>query len=103
MTRGLLRLGQVARPQRAMTVGQLIAAIAIAAAIGSGSASCSRFAARASASGDTLYVGVAAARTSVAYFRGAQMALDRLNIERPQNTQPLGMRMPPAVQTTQVA
>ncbi|HZI43246.1 MAG TPA: branched-chain amino acid ABC transporter substrate-binding protein [Gemmatimonadaceae bacterium] len=84
-----------------MTVGQLIAAVTFAAAIGTGSTSCAR-GARASG-GDTLFVAVAATRTSAAYFRGALMAIDRLNAERPQGSRPFGMRMPPTVQTTQVA
>src|SRR5690348_1888685 len=86
-----------------MTVGQLVAAIAIAATIGTGSTSCSRIGASTNAGTDTVFIGVAAARTSVAYFRGAQLALDRLNTERPKELAPLGMRMPAVVQTTQVA
>ena len=98
----MLLPGHVARPQRAMTVGQLIAAITIAAAIGIGSSSCS-LTARTAGGADTLFVAVAATRTSVAYFRGAQMAIDRLNAERPRGARPLGLRMPATVQTTQVA
>jgi len=86
-----------------MTVGQLVAAIAIAAAIGAGSTSCSRIGASIGAGSDTVFIGVAATRTSVAYFRGVQLALDKLNAERPQKSAPLGMRMPLTVQTTQVA
>ena len=86
-----------------MTVGQLVAAIAIAAAIGAGSTSCSRIGSSANAGADTVFIGVAATRTSVAYFRGAQLALDKLNAERARESPPLGMRMPPALQTTQVA
>ncbi|HKW47185.1 MAG TPA: hypothetical protein VJN70_07060, partial [Gemmatimonadaceae bacterium] len=101
--RPTLPLGQLARPEWAMTVGQLVAAIAIAAAIGAGSTSCSRFGSSAKAGTDTVFIGVAATRTSVAYFRGAQLALDKLNAERARESAPLGLRMPPAVQTTQVA
>lgn len=86
-----------------MTVGQLVATIAIVAAIGAASTSCSRIGASAKAGTDTAFIGVAATRTSVAYFRGAQLALDKLNAERARKSAPLGMRMPPAVQTTQVA
>src|SRR5436190_3904240 len=86
-----------------MTVGQITTAMAIALAISASSTSCSRFAARTFESSDTLYVGVAAARNSAAYYRGVQMALDRLNAERPHGSRPLGLRMPPEVQTTQVA
>lgn len=85
-----------------MTVGQLIAAAIIAATIGTGSTSCS-LGAHAATGGDTLFIAVAATKTSVAYFRGAQMAIDRLNVERPQGTRPFGLRMPPTLQTTQVA
>jgi branched-chain amino acid transport system substrate-binding protein len=86
-----------------MTVGQITTAMAIAIAIGASSTSCSRFAARTFESSDTLYIGVAAARNSAAYFRGVQMALDRLNAERSHGSRPFGLRMPPEVQTTQVA
>lgn len=53
--------------------------------------------------GDTLYVGVAATRANTDYFRGVQMALDRLNAERPQGAHPLGLRLPIDSQTSQVA
>ena len=86
-----------------MTVGQFVAAIALGAAIGVASTSCARTPAYAAGTPDTLYIGVAAARTSAAYFRGVQLALDRLNAERPVGTPPFGLRMPPALQTTQVA
>src|SRR2546423_13631025 len=86
-----------------MTVGQFVAAIALGAAIGVASASCARTPAYAAGTPDTLYIGVAAARTSAAYFRGVQLALDRLNAEKPLGTAPFGLRMPPALQTTQVA
>jgi branched-chain amino acid transport system substrate-binding protein len=87
---------------KAMTVGQLIAAIAISAALSAASVSCARSSARVGTSRDTLYIGVAAARTSSAYFHGAQLAIDRLNAERPADTPALGLRMPPTVQPTQV-
>jgi branched-chain amino acid transport system substrate-binding protein len=86
-----------------MTVGQLVAAITTAAAIGAGSTSCSRIGASTNAGADTVFIGVAATRTSVAYFRGAQLALEKLNVERPRESPPLGMRMPAMLQTTQVA
>jgi len=54
-------------------------------------------------SGDTLYVGVAATRSNTDYFRGVQMALDRLNAERPTGARPLGLRLPADSQTSQVA
>lgn len=53
--------------------------------------------------GDTLYVGVAAARSNADYFRGVQMALDRLNADRPRGARPLGLRLPIDNQTSQVA
>lgn len=55
------------------------------------------------AASDTLYVGVAAARSNTDYFRGVQMALDRLNAERPSGAHPLGLRLPIDSQTSQVA
>jgi branched-chain amino acid transport system substrate-binding protein len=54
-------------------------------------------------SSDTLYVGVAAVRGNVEYFRGVQLALDRLNAERPAGARPLALRMPPDSQPSQVA
>ncbi|HEY7233216.1 MAG TPA: branched-chain amino acid ABC transporter substrate-binding protein [Gemmatimonadaceae bacterium] len=85
-----------------MTAGQLVIALATSAVLASSSTSCSREASHAGGSGDTVYVAVAAVRTSPAYFRGAQMAIDKLNAERPQHTRPFGLRMPPNVQTSQV-
>jgi branched-chain amino acid transport system substrate-binding protein len=52
---------------------------------------------------DSLYIGVAAVRGSVEYFRGVQLALDRLNAERPANARPLALRMPPDSQPSQIA
>jgi branched-chain amino acid transport system substrate-binding protein len=85
-----------------MTVGQLIAAIAVGAAVGAASTSCSRANASTIADSDTLYIGVAAARTSPTYFHGVQLALDRLNAERPRGSRPFGMRMPFMGQASQV-
>jgi branched-chain amino acid transport system substrate-binding protein len=86
-----------------MTIGQLIAALALAGAVGAASAGCSQGGARTLAGSDTLYIGVAATRTSPSYFRGVELALERLNAERPRASRPFGMRMPPTTQTTQVA
>ena len=88
----------------AMTRARPVIAIAILTALGALDASCgnSPDAHRAGAS-DTLYVGVAAARANVAYFRGVQLALDRLNSGRPTGTPALAIRMPDLVQTSQVA
>ncbi|MDQ3997336.1 MAG: branched-chain amino acid ABC transporter substrate-binding protein [Gemmatimonadota bacterium] len=55
------------------------------------------------ATSDSLYIGVAAVRGSVEYFRGVQLALDRLNAERPANARPLALRMPPDSQPSQIA
>ena len=56
-----------------------------------------------SSAADSLYVGVAAARANTDYFRGVQMALDRLNAERPKGARPLALRFPIDSQTSQVA
>ncbi|MDQ3949145.1 MAG: branched-chain amino acid ABC transporter substrate-binding protein, partial [Gemmatimonadota bacterium] len=45
----------------------------------------------------------AAVRGSVEYFRGVQLALDRLNAERPASARPLALRMPPDSQPSQIA
>jgi branched-chain amino acid transport system substrate-binding protein len=86
-----------------MTVCRLITALAVAAVTGAASTSCSRASARTSANSDTLYIAVAAARTNPAYFRGVQLALDKLNAERPSASRPFGMRVPLLTQTSQVA
>jgi branched-chain amino acid transport system substrate-binding protein len=51
---------------------------------------------------DSLYIGVAAARGNVEYFRGVQLALDRLNADRPARARPLAMRLPPDSQPSQI-
>jgi branched-chain amino acid transport system substrate-binding protein len=51
---------------------------------------------------DSLYIGVAAVRGSVEFFRGVQLALDRLNAERPATARPLALRMPPDSQPSQI-
>lgn len=86
-----------------MTVCRLITALAVAAVTGAASTSCSRASAGTSADSDTLYIAVAAARTNPAYFRGVQLALDKLNAERPAASRPFGMRVPLLTQTSQVA
>ena len=86
-----------------MTVCRLITALAVAAVTGAASASCSRVSARTTADSDTLYIAVAAARTNPAYFRGVELALQKLNAERPRAARPFGMRVPLQTQTSQVA
>src|SRR5438876_770218 len=83
---------------KAMTIGQLSAAIALGAAVGIASASCARANAHTSVDVDTLYIGVAAAHGSAAYFRGVALAIDRLNAERPSATHPFALRMPSMAQ-----
>jgi branched-chain amino acid transport system substrate-binding protein len=86
-----------------MTVGKLTAALALAAVVGGANTSCSHANAGTTTATDTLYIGVAATRSSPAYFHGVQMAIERLNAERQQGSRPFGLRMPPVVQTSQVA
>ena len=86
-----------------MNAGQLVAAIGIVIVSGAITASCGRSLASTNVGSDTLYIGVAAARSSPTYFHGAELAIERLNAERPRGTRPFGMRMPPTVQTSQVA
>ena len=87
-----------------MTRVRPVIAFAILAALGAFDASCGRSREGHLSSGrDTLYVGVAAARANLAYFRGVQLALDKLNAERPSGTPPFAIRMPAAVQVSQVA
>lgn len=86
-----------------MTTGRLVAAFTFVIGAAASTTSCSRASARMNAGADTLYIGVAAARTSPTYFHGVELAIDRLNAERPRGTRPFGMRMPLATQTSQVA
>jgi len=86
-----------------MTVCRLTTALAVAAVTGAATTSCSRASARTGADSDTLYIAVAAARTSPAYFHGVELALQKLNAERPRAARPFGMRVPLLVQTSQVA
>lgn len=60
--------------------------------------------ARQSGAADSLYIGVAAAHsTGEQYFRGVQLAVDRLNAERAAGSRPFAMRKAPERQETQVA
>ena len=86
-----------------MTVCRLITALAVAAVTGAATTSCSRASARTSADSDTLYIAVAATHTSPAYFHGVELALQKLNAERPRAARPFGMRVPLLAQTSQVA
>jgi branched-chain amino acid transport system substrate-binding protein len=86
-----------------MTVCRLITAVAVAAVTGAATTSCSHASARTSADSDTLYIAVAATRTSPAYFHGVELALQKLNAERPRAARPFGMRVPLLTQTSQVA
>ena len=80
----------------------MLRATLIAALILTGTTACSRGAANTRATADTVYVGVAAARPNAAYFNGVQLALDRLNADRQPGTPPLGLRLPPDSQPSQV-
>ena len=86
-----------------MTVRRLITALVVAAVTGAATTSCSRASARTSADSDTLYIAVAATRSSPAYFHGVELALQKLNAERPHTARPFGMRVPLLTQTSQVA
>jgi hypothetical protein len=88
-----------------MSAGQLSSAVVVAAlaAMAALSSACAPRNGGLRGAGDTVYVGVAAARTSLAYFRGVQLALDRLNADRPNGAAPLAIRLPPDSQPSQVA
>lgn len=60
--------------------------------------------ARQSGAADSLYIGVAAGHgNGEQYFRGVQLAVDRLNSERKPGSKPFAMLKAPEVQETQVA
>lgn len=87
-----------------MTRARPVIALALLSTLGALDASCSAGAdARGAARKDTLYIGVAAATANLAYFRGVQLALDKLNAERPSGAPAFAIRMPAAVQTSQVS
>lgn len=83
--------------RRAKALAVLVCAAASGGCAGSGAPSSG------SSTSDSLYIGVAAVRGSVEYFKGVQLALDRLNADRPARARPLALRMPPDSQTSQIA
>lgn len=76
--------------------------VAAGASLVAGGTACGRRRATAAGGRDTLYVGVAAARTNTTYFEGVELALARLNRQRPEGAPVLAIRMPLEVQTSQV-
>jgi branched-chain amino acid transport system substrate-binding protein len=87
-----------------MTRVRSVVALAFLIALGALNASCgARPESHGGAGGDTLYVGVASARANLAYFRGVQLALDKLNAERPTGTPAFAVRLPALLQPSQVA
>jgi branched-chain amino acid transport system substrate-binding protein len=83
--------------RRAEAVVILVSVVASTACAGSGAPSIG------GSTSDSLYIGVAAVRGSVEFFRGVQLALDRLNAERPATARPLALRLPPDSQPSQIA
>lgn len=87
-----------------MTSVRPVIALAAVVALGASNASCgARHDSVRGAGRDTLYVGVAAARANMAYFRGVQLALDKLNAERPSGAPAFALRLPALEQPSQVA
>jgi branched-chain amino acid transport system substrate-binding protein len=86
-----------------MTHARPVIALAFVAALGALNASCARRESHRTDGRDTLYVGVAAARVNTAYFRGVQLALDKLNAERPSGMPAFAIRLPALEQPSQVA
>jgi branched-chain amino acid transport system substrate-binding protein len=69
------------------------------------SLACSGIGGDARGTGDTLYIAVAAPRTATGqpYLDGAALAITDLNRRRPPGRPPLGLRLPPVDQPSQVA
>lgn len=87
-----------------MTSVRSVIALAAITTLGALDSSCGvRRESHTASAGDTLYVGVAAARANLAYFRGVQLALDRLNAERPGGRPAFAVRLPALLQPSQVA
>jgi branched-chain amino acid transport system substrate-binding protein len=86
-------------------IGPLAARLAAALIVASSATACKGDGVPAigGTSSDSLYIGVAAVRSSVEYYRGVQLAVDRLNVERPANARPIALRMPPDSQPSQIA
>jgi branched-chain amino acid transport system substrate-binding protein len=82
--------------------GSVVAAAVIGGGILLASVGCSRGGSSLGSGADTLYVGVAAARANANYFNGVQLALDRLNSERPSGAPYLALKLPPDQQPSQV-
>jgi ABC-type branched-subunit amino acid transport system substrate-binding protein len=93
----------VRRPQRpSCLAGALVAVLGLAPALaGCDGAAAARLGA---GGGDTLYIAVAATRTTTgtAYVRGVELAVEMLNRTRPEGARPFGVRLPPDSQLTQV-
>lgn len=87
-------------PQRRTLLGLAAALLALA-----GCDLPASFARQPGAATDSVYIGVAAAHvpTSEAYFRGVELAVARLNADRPRGARPFAVALPPDSQPTQVA
>lgn len=79
-----------------------VVVVSCALALAVADSGCSSSASANEAPRDTLYIGVAALRTNATYFNGVTLALERLNAERPKSAPWLALRLPPAVQSSQV-
>ena len=86
-----------------MKAGRLSIVLIALAALAAGTGSCARHGVGTATRTDTLYIGVASARNVAVYFNGTQLAIDRLNAQRPAGARPLGLRYPPDSQPSQVA
>ncbi len=93
----IVGLPDEARAARASTRAVLLLALA--------AAGCGGVARASGARGDTVYIGVATSPSSRTgpSIRAVQLAVERLNAQRPAGSPPFGVRMPPNQQPSQVA
>jgi len=93
------------RPRRRGGPLSLLLVAAATAVAGCDSSSAGATSAGSGGANDSLYIGVAAARSAsgTAFFRGVELAVADLNASREPGTRPFALRLPPAAQTSQVA
>lgn len=96
----------IQHPPRPRHVRRLAGALVVSVAVAATLAGCDVGAAGrlGGGGGDTLYIAVAATRTTTgtAYVRGVELAVESLNRTRPEGSRPFGVRLPPDSQLAQV-
>lgn len=100
------RLAHVVGPRRLLARWLVVSPLVLAGCSPeSGAAATARAVTGRRAAGDSLYIGVAAARSAsgTEFFRGVELAVADLNASRAPDSPPFALRMPPERQSSQVA